>query len=155
MNAAWSKYAPLPLRIIIGIGFIYHGFPKLFDGGHRLGFTGMVENIGVPAAGLAAWVVGLVEFFGGLMLIAGAFVAVVTALQIIIMLVALFGVHLSNGFNFMHVIGQTDTGPVFGMPGYEVNLLYIAALLALLLLGPSQWSVDKALAQKKGGAGLA
>jgi uncharacterized membrane protein YphA (DoxX/SURF4 family) len=41
------------------------------------------------------------------------------------------------------------------MPGYEVNLLYIAALLALLLLGPSQWSVDKALAQKKGGAGLA
>jgi len=155
MKPEWNKYAPLPLRLIVGIGFVIHGFPKLFNGGARQGFTAMLENIGVPAAGLSAWVVGLVEFFGGLMLIAGAFVAVVTVLQIVVMLVALFTVHLPNGFNFINITGQTDTGPVFGMPGYEVNLLYIAGLLALFLYGASEWSVDKMLAEKKGGSGTA
>ena len=41
----------------------------------------------------------------------------------------------------MHITGMTDAGPVFGMPGYEVNLLYIAGLLALFLAAPAtcQW----------------
>ncbi len=98
-----------------------------------------------------AWVVGLVEFCGGLMLIAGAFVMIVTVLQGLVMLVALFTVHLPNGFNFMHIVGMTDQGPQFGMPGYEVNLLYLARLAALFLFGPSPLSVDEMMAQKKAG----
>ena len=34
------------------------------------------------------------------------------------------------------------TGPVLGPPGYEINLLYIGALLALALTGPGALSVD-------------
>jgi len=152
VNPAWHKWAALPLRLILGIGFVYHGFPKLFSGAGHDGFVGMLQGIGVPAAGLMAWVVGLVEFVGGLMLLAGAFVMIVTVLQGLVMLVALFTVHLPNGFNFIHITGMTDQGPQFGMPGYEVNLLYLAGLAALFLFGPSPMSVDEAMAAKKGGA---
>ncbi len=155
MQGAWSKWAPMPLRLIIGFGFVYHGFPKLFSSqGHDM-FLGMLQNIGVPAAGLMAWAVGIVEFLGGLALIVGAFVSVISVLLIINMLVALFTVALPNGFNFMHITGMTEAGPQFGMPGYEVNLLYIAGLLALFLRGPAHMSVDQMLAEKKGGGGAA
>ena len=155
MQGAWSKWAPMPLRLIIGFGFVYHGFPKLFSSqGHDM-FLGMLQNIGVPAAGLMAWAVGIVEFLGGLALIVGAFVSVISVLLIINMLVALFTVALPNGFNFMHITGMTEAGPQFGMPGYEVNLLYIAGLLALCLRGPTHLSVDQKLAESKGGSGPA
>jgi len=152
MNASWAKWAPLPLRLVLGTGFVFHGFPKLFDSAQHQGFVGMLQGIGVPAAGLTSWVVGLVEFGGGLFLLAGAFVMIVSVLQIIVMLVAMFTVAWPAGFNFMNIVGMTDTGPVFGMPGYEVNLLYIAGLLALFLLGPSHLSVDRVLAGKRGAA---
>lgn len=148
MKPEWNKWAPMPLRLIIGFGFLYHGFPKLFTAaGHDM-FVGMLQSIGIPAAGLTAWVVGIVEVFGGLALIAGAFVTVASALLLVNMLVAMFTVHLPNGFNFIHITGMTESGPQFGMPGYEVNLLYIAGLLALFLRGPSHWSVDQRLADK-------
>ena len=153
MERALSKWAPMPIRLIIGFGFLYHAGFKLFSAqGHGM-FQGMLQNIGVPAAGLMVWVVGIVEFLGGLALIAGAFVSVASVLLIINMLVALFTVHLPNGFNFINFTGMTDAGPQFGMPGYEVNLLYIGGLLALLLGGPTHMSVDQKLAEKKAGGG--
>ena len=149
MTNALSKWAPLPLRLIIGFGFVYHGFPKLFSaGGHDM-FVGMLQSIGVPAAGMMAWAVGSVELLGGIALIAGAFMSIASIPLIIDMLVALFSVHLSNGFNFIHITGMTDAGPVFGLPGYEVNLLYIAGLLALFLRGPSHLLVDEVLAKRR------
>ncbi len=149
MQTAWSKWAPMPLRLIIGFGFVYHGFPKLFNGQEHEMFLGMLQGIGVPAAGLMAWLVGIVELLGGLAIIAGAFVSVAAALLIINMLVALFTVGLPNGFNFMNMTGMAEAGPQFGMPGYEVNLLYIAGLLALFLRGASHMSVDEKLAERK------
>ncbi len=152
MQSSWSKWAPMPLRLVIGFGFVYHGFPKLFSSQGRQMFQGMLEGIGVPAAGLMAWAVGIVEVLGGLALIAGAFVAVASALLIIDMLVAVFAVHLPVGFNFMNITGMTEAGPQFGMPGYEVPLLYLAGLLALFLRGPTHMSLDQKLAEKKRGA---
>lgn len=148
MGKNWAEYASVPLRLMLGFGFAYHGFPKLFSGeGHAM-FTGLLQNVGVPAAGLMSWVVGIVEFFGGLALIVGAFVTIISLLGAVNMLVALFTVHLPNGFNFMNM-QMGETGPVFGMPGYEVNLLYIAGFLALALAGAGVWSVDRFLAAKK------
>ena len=151
MNQTLSKWAPMPLRLILGVGFLYHGAPKLFSAPDHQMFLGMLQGMGVPAAGLMAWVVGIVEVLGGLALIVGAFVSVASALLIANMLVALFAVHLPNGFNFMNITGMTDAGPQFGMLGYEVPLLYLGGLLALLLRGPSHMSVDQNLAAKKGG----
>src|SRR5919205_61113 len=140
----WPSWAPLPLRLIIGFGMIYHGWPKLFNAQQHAGFAGNLQGMGFPAPGALAWLVGLLEVFGGLALILGALVTIVSVLFIIEMLVAMFMVHLPNGFNFIHITGMSPQGPTFGMPGYEVNLLYIAGLLSLAISGAGAFSLDEA-----------
>jgi putative oxidoreductase len=139
----WVDWAPLPLRLILGIGFLYHGIPKVFTAEGHQQFLGMLQNVGVPLPEVASWAVGLVEVVGGLCFLAGAFVALFAALNIANMLVAMFAVHLPHGFNFINITGMTEQGPQFGMPGFEVNLLYIAALVALLIGGTGKLSLDK------------
>jgi putative oxidoreductase len=143
MNRRWD-FASLPLRLVLGIAFAYHGYPKLFDAATRSNFTGMLGGIGIPAPGFMSWVVGLLEFFGGLALIVGAFIVVISILGVIEMLVAMFTVHWSHGFNFINMT-MTPEGPSFGLPGIEVNLLYIAGFLALALAGAGALSVDRML----------
>ena len=138
-----KNIAPLFPRFILGFGFVYHGFPKLFLPGEREAFVGMLGTIGVPQPGLMAWAVGALEVVGSLALIAGAFVVIFGSLLTINMLVAIFTVHLPQGFNFMHMTGMTETGPTFGMPGYEVPLLYVAGLLVLVFGGAGTLSVDR------------
>ena len=82
----------------------------------------------------------------------GAFVAVAAVVLIVDMLVAMFTVHAPHGFNFINITGMGKQGPVFGMPGAEVNLLYIAGLLALVIAGTGAWSVDTLLQDRKGPA---
>jgi putative oxidoreductase len=127
---------------VLGFGFAYHGFPKLFSPDGHASFAGMLQGIGVPAADALAWFVGGIEFVGGLAIMVGAFTAIISAMGIVEMAVAMFLVHLPSGFGFMNITGVTETGPVFGMPGYEVNLLYIAGFLALLLGGAGALSFD-------------
>lgn len=143
MHRTLRDWAPLALRLVIGFGFVYHGFPKLFSGAGHDGFVGMLQMIGVPAPGLMAWLVGIVEFAGGLALLAGAFVQLVAIPLIADMLVAMFTVHLPQGFNFMNITGMGETGPQFGMPGYEVNLLYLAGLVSLMLGGAGALSLEE------------
>lgn len=140
--------ASIPLRLVLGIGFVYHGYPKVFDAATHSNFTGMLDGIGIPAPSVMSWAVGLLEFFGGLALIIGAFVVVISALGIIEMLVAMFTVHWSHGFNFINMT-MTPDGTSFGMPGIEVNLLYIAGFLALALAGAGALSVDRMLAGRR------
>ena len=138
------EWAPLPLRLMLGVGFFYHGWLKVFSaGGHRL-FAGMLGSLGLPAPALTAWLVAWAEIVGGLALIAGAYMAIVSAVLIVDMLVAMFTVHLPNGFNFVNITSMGKQGPVFGMPGAEVNLLYIAGLLALAIGGAGAWSAPAA-----------
>jgi putative oxidoreductase len=134
--------ALVPLRLMLGIGFIIHGAPKLFSNQQHGAFAGMLEGIGVPAAKLVAWLVGALEFFGGVGLILGFLAVQIAALLIINMLVALFTVHLRHGFNFINMTGMSEQGPRFGMPGYEVNLLYSAGLLAIVIGGAGAFSID-------------
>jgi putative oxidoreductase len=143
MHRTIRDWAPLALRVVIGFGFLYHGFPKLFSSAGHDAFVGMLQMIGVPAPGLMAWVVGIVEVAGGLALLVGAFVQLAAIPLVVNMLVAMFTVHLPQGFNFINITGMTDAGPQFGMPGYEVNLLYIAGLLNLMLGGAGALSVEE------------
>src|SRR5215469_18438036 len=136
----WRQWAPLPLRLVIGYGFIAHGWAKLSRG--PAGFARLLDQIGAPLPELTAWVSTLIEIIGGLAILAGAFVAVVSVPLIVMMLVALFTVHLRYGFSAINTIGLTAAGPQFGPPGYEVNLLYIAGLLALILGGAGPLSID-------------
>lgn len=137
----------LPLRFVIGFGFMAHGYAKLSRGPD--GFAKILQTIGVPAPGLVAWLTALTEFSGGLAIIAGAFVTSISIPLAIIMLVALFTIHLPYGFSSIKLMGMTHSGPQFGTPGYELNLLYLAGLLTLVLGGASPLSVDAALARRK------
>ena len=130
------EWALVPIRLILGIGFVVHGYPKLFE--THPGFVENLQGMGVPLPELMAWGVGILEFVGGLLLIAGALVPIISVLGIINMLVAMLLVHWPNGFKFSN-----------SPPGVEVNLLYIAGFLALLIGGAGMLSVDRALATRR------
>jgi putative oxidoreductase len=133
---------------MIGYGFLAHGWAKLSRG--PAGFAQLLEQIHAPLPEVTAWVSVLIEVLGGLAILAGAFVAAVSVPLIIMMVVAMFTVHLRYGFSAVNTIGLTADGPQFGPPGYEVNLLYIAGLLALILGGAGPFSIDRLLARRKG-----
>ena len=143
----WRQWAPLPLRLIIGYGFMSHGWVKLRRGPE--GFAKLLEQIGAPLPEATAWVSTFIEILGGLAIFAGAFVAVVSVPLIVMMLVAMFTVHLRYGFSAINTIGLTADGPQFGPPGYEVNLLYVAGLLALMLGSAGPLSIDRLLARRQ------
>ena len=146
-GARWRQWALLPLRLVIGYGFMVHGWAKLSRG--PAGFAKLLEQIGAPLPEVTAWVSTFIEILGGLAILAGVFVAAVSIPLIVMMLVALFTVHLRYGFSAINTTGVTAEGPQFGPPGYEINLLYIAGLLALILGGAGPFSLDRLLARKR------
>ena len=84
----------------------------------------------------------LLEIFGGLALLIGAFVTIVSVPLILSMLGAMFTVNIKYGFSAVNTIGLTHEGPKLGPPGYEINLLYIACLVVLILGGAGPLSID-------------
>jgi putative oxidoreductase len=143
MDRPWSdlasgRWALLPLRIVVGFGFLAHGVAKWSRG--PANFAKLLHQIGAPLPVASAWAVTLLEVVGGAAILLGAFVALVSIPLVASMLVAMFTVQLRFGFSSVNTIGLTPSGPVFGPPGYEINLLYIAALIALALAGPGAWS---------------
>jgi putative oxidoreductase len=147
-KALWGQWVPLPLRLVIGFGFMAHGWAKLSRG--PSGFAKLLTLIGAPLPGTTAWVSTFVELLGGLAVFVGAFVEVASVPLIVMMLVAMFTVHLKYGFSSINTIGLTESGPMFGPPGYEVNLLYIAGLISLILGGAGALSIDRLLWRKGG-----
>jgi len=142
-----ARWAPLLLRLIVGYGFAVHGIAKLSRGAGS--FAGILQALGVPAPHLMAWVTILSELLGGIAIGTGAFVTIFSVPLAVILLVAIFAVHLPYGFSSIKLIAVTQTGAQFGPPGYECNLLYLAALVALVLGGPGPLAVDALLKRAK------
>jgi len=63
----------------------------------------------------------------------------------------MFTVHLPYGFSSIKIKAIVDGRAQFGPPGYECDLLYIACILALVLLGPSPWSLDRYRLRERNG----
>ena len=146
-GAISHQWALLPLRLVVGYGFFAHGMAKWNRGPEK--FAKLLALIGVPAPAITARAVTGVELLGGLAIMLGALVLLASIPLIASMLVAMFTVHLNYGFSAVNTIGLTATGPVLGPPGYEINLLYIGALLALALTGPGALSVDSWLRSRQ------
>ena len=72
----------------------------------------------------------------------GAFVVPLALPLSVIMLTAMFKVHFQYGFSSIRLKAVTASGAEFGPIGYELNLLYIAGLIAVAMIGPSRLSVD-------------
>ena len=141
MLSKWFKgakeLAPLVVRIVLGIIFIAHGSQKLFGAFGGPGVAGMamfMKQLGANPPILWAWIVTLVEFFGGL----GVFFGLLTrwaALGLAVnMVVAIVLVHAKNGF--------------FGPHGFEYPLALIALSLALLFWGPGKISIEGAFGKE-------
>ena len=68
-----ARWAPIPLRLIVGYGFMEHGFAKLARGLDA--FPAILQTLGVPAPHLMGWQTILVEIFGGLAVLLDHFLA--------------------------------------------------------------------------------
>ncbi|MGF7231680.1 DoxX family protein [Arachidicoccus sp.] len=136
-----NAIAPLVLRLIVGIGFMVHGYVKISRG--TVGFEKLLIQIGVPFAHVNGLLVPYIELLGGLAVLTGLYLRMIAIPLIITMLVAMFSIQFHYGFSSVNTIGLTSAGPKFGPPGYEINLLYIACLISLIFTGPGIFSIDE------------
>jgi putative oxidoreductase len=144
-SVGWALYA-IPLRLIVGFGFMEHGYAKLARGPES--FAAILHALGTPAPALFAWITILVELFGGLAVLLGALIPLVSLPMVVVLAVATFTVHLPNGFSSIKLLSVDAAGAHFGQPGYETDLLYFAGLVALVLGGPGPWALDSLLFRK-------
>ncbi len=145
-RASVARWAPIPLRLIVGYGFMQHGFAKLSKGPEA--FAAILHAIGVPAPHLMAWLTILTEVFGGLAVLLGAFVPLVSLPMAALLFVAIFTVHLPYGFSSIKLMSVTSGHAQFGPPGYECDLLYLACLAALVVGGSGPMAIDGYLRRK-------
>ena len=90
------RWAALPLRLIVGYGFMEHGYAKLIHGPER--FAGILHALAVPAPELMAWATIMVELLGGLAVLLGAFIPLASVPMACVLLTAMFTAHLQYGF---------------------------------------------------------
>ena len=139
MNSALnrSSMAPLVLRVVLGGLFIWHGVDK-FDAGLEMVEEGF-RMWGVPAPALAAPVVAVTEIVAGTALVLGLLTRVAAIALAVVLVGALIwakDILTDNGTGF--ISARPD-------PGYELDLAYLAGLVALVFVGPGRWSVDAGL----------
>jgi len=120
------------LRVAVAAVFINHGRQKLFVYGFA-GVTGAFTQMGVPFPGIMGPLIGLLEFFGGIALLAGFLTRLLGAAFALDMLGAILLVQLKKGFS-----------------GYELEFLLLGASVALFLTGAGRFSVDAFLADRGG-----
>ena len=116
------------LRIVVGIVFLAHGYQKVYKYGFH-GVEGMFAHMGIPAPAIAAIVVMIVEFVGGILLLTGLATRLPAALLAIDMLVAILAVHARHGF--------------FNPSGVEFPLTLLAGCLCLALSGGGAASLKR------------
>lgn len=139
-----SDIASFVLRILLGLVFFPHGAQKVFGwfGGYGFSATmaNFTEKMGIPA--FFAFLDIVAEFGGAVALVIGLLTRVASFGIACIMVVAVFMVHLSNGF-FMNWFG-TKQGE-----GFEYHILVIAITIALMIKGGGRWSVDRLISKRE------
>ncbi len=132
---SYRDVGPLCLRAAIGVIFLAHGSQKLFVwglGATAQGFAQMGFQPGIVWASLTA----ATEFLGGLAVLVGFSTRLAAFLLGMVMLVAIFKVHLPYGF-FLNWMSRPGVGH-----GIEYNLSLIGGCVALLFGGPGRYSID-------------
>ncbi len=133
-------------RLVVGFGFIQHGYAKVVNGPDR--FALILGGLGIPAADLMSWVTIGAELFCGFAILIGGLVPLMCIPTAAILIVAMLYVHLPFGFSSIKLQAVTPDGIKFGPPGYEVNLVYLVCISTLIILGAGPLSVDSWLKKK-------
>jgi len=119
------------LRLGLGLVFAVHGWQKLANG--PAGFAGMLTGLGVAAPAVFSWLVTIAELVGGIMLFLGLLTRLVTLPLIATIIGAILLVKTDLG-----IIAPAGTPT----PGAELDIVLLAGLVALLLMGPGRLSID-------------
>lgn len=122
-----EKFKPLGLLVLraaLGASFLFHGYPKLSDPAHALK---LFQGYGFP--GYFAYLSGILEVFGGGLLIAGLFTRGAALLLAV-----------ETGLVLGRSIGPSAGIYAFGR--YELPLLLGAMALALVTTGAGAISLD-------------
>ncbi len=139
-----QNYSLVILRAALGVIFFAHGSQKLLGWFGGYGFDATVQffnqQLGIPPA-LAVLAI-LAEFFGGLMVLLGFFTRIGAAGIGVTMAVALYAVHLPQGF---FIAGDKV--------GFEYVFALLLMALYLVINGAGELSVDRHI-KKKAGNGL-
>jgi putative oxidoreductase len=146
-RALLSRWAPIPLRLIVGYGFMVHGYLKLARGVEV--FAAALGGLGLPAPSLLAWLTAVIELACGLAVLSGAYMAWVSVPMVFVLLVAIVTVHWQFGFSSIKFLAVTAAGPQFGKPGIETDLLYLACIATLLAAGVGPFAVDNWRARRR------
>ena len=150
LSAFSSQWYAIPLRLVIGYGFMEHGYAKLARGPES--FAAILHAIGTPLPALMAWATVVVELVGGFAVFIGAFVPIASIPMAVVLLVAIFTVHVPYGFSSIKLLSFDAGSAHFGQPGYETDLLYLAGLCALVLGGSGPLALDRLLRLRAGWA---
>ncbi|MEW9673865.1 DoxX family protein [Ammoniphilus sp. 3BR4] len=125
----------LIIRLVIGLTFMGHGAQKLFGwfGGYGpKGTGGWMESIGIRPGVQMAILAGLSEMVGGLLFAAGLLTPLGALLIAGTMVMAILKVHGPNGY-------WGDKG------GFEYQLVLIAVVIGVALIGAGSYSLDELL----------
>lgn len=125
----------LALRIALGIIFFSHGYPKVAH--LHPGMQSFFEQHGLP--GYFVYISGVLEVFGGMLLILGLFTRVTALALAIEMVVAIWKVHSGHGYLAVHE--------------YEFPLTLATACFALSTVGAGFLSIDQPLFESGGRSG--
>jgi len=139
------RWSAIPLRLIVGYGFIAHGYARVANGPDH--FAASLQALGVPAPHVMALATIGFELLGGLAVLLLPLISLPLA---VILVVAVITVHLPYGFSSIKLRAVTPAGPEFGPPGYETDLLYLAALATLVLGGPGPLSMALTMPRRRG-----
>jgi putative oxidoreductase len=118
------------MRVACGLPFLYHGCAILFGMFGGPGPQGFAAFLHMPVT--VGYLVGLAQFAGGLAILIGALLRIGAACVIVVMLGAIFIVHLPHGYDIGH-------------GGLEYALTELLLALGLLLAGPGKYSIASVL----------
>ena len=132
------SFSALILRLALGAVFIAHGYPKLFKAPGPKGFAQWLGSLKIPAPLFFAYVVGIAEFFGGILLVLGLCTRLAALLIAVNMIVATWKVKFKTG-----LVTKVMEGSWAG--GFELDMSLFAMAVALAATGAGSFSVDALL----------
>ena len=142
MSESRNEWAPLPIRLFFGVLVARAGYRKLFTVKGHANIEHLLEGLGVPAVGVMAWVVGILEFVGGLSVLTGTKTKAWSLLNVVNLLVNIVMAQAHGGF----------PDPLPGeqaLPDYLSSFLGIGGLLSLFISGAGPLSVDRFLERRR------
>ena len=137
----WLALAPIPLRLGLGIGLMIHGGIKLFATGGHENIAHLVGQLGVPFADLMGWVVGVVEFGGGVGMLFGVLFKLATVANILNV----------GGLLVLGAIAGGIPAPLPGgdpLPQFREAFLILAGVASLFLSGPGKYTLKDFFARQ-------